>query len=145
VPSLFSVTELLTLGGAKLADLDAWGMSMVTWRGCVCSRLTPPGAWPTLLGRPPLGLTATGVADLNIHVAIMLNELRLPAALTKVVLGAAMQDFIDEARPTDDADWLTLVRAAATVSRERIEDYIGAATATGPLVPDPGQPRSRGK
>ncbi len=118
---------------------------MVIWRGCLCSRLTPPGAWPTLLGRPPLGLTATAVADLNLHVAIMLNELRLPAALAKVVLAGAMQDFIDEAKPTDDADWLTLVRAAATVTRERIEDYIGAATATGPLVPDPARSGPAGR
>ena len=41
--------------------------------------------------------------------------MRLPAALAKVVLAGAMQDFIDEVRPTDDADWLTLVRAARAV------------------------------
>ena len=145
VPAMFSATELLALGGADLAHLGAWGMSMLAWQGCVCSRLTPPGAWPTLLGRPPLGLTASAVADLNLHVAIMLNELRLPAALAKVVLGGAMQDFIDEARPTDDADWLTLARAAATVTRERIEDHIGAATAAGPLMPDPTPSGSPGR
>ena len=50
-----------------------------------------------------------------------------------------MQDFIDEAKPTDDADWLTLVRAARAATRERIEDYIAAATAAGPLVPDTGR------
>ena len=43
-----------------------------------------------------------------------------------------MQDFIDEVKPTDDADWLTLVRAARAATRERIEDYIAAATAAGP-------------
>ena len=59
----------------------------------------------------------------------------MPMAPEKVVLSAAMQDFIDEARLTDDADWLSLSRAARTLSRERIEDYVAAATATGPLVP----------
>jgi hypothetical protein len=139
VASMFSATELLALGGGRLADLHAWGMSMLTWKGCVCSSLTPPGTWPTLLGRPPLGLTAAGIADLNLHVAMMLKTLRLPAALAKVVLAGAMQDFIDEAKPTDDADWLTLARAAGSVSRERIEDYVGAATATGPLMPASGR------
>jgi hypothetical protein len=139
VPSMFSLTEVLTLGGGRAADLHAWGMSMLAVQGCVCSRLTPPGVWPTLLGRPPLGLTASALADVNLHVAIMLKELRLPAAVAKVVLSGAVQDFIDEARPTDDADWLTLVRSARTATRDRIEDYIAGATAAGPFVPDPGR------
>ena len=139
VASMFSLTELLELGGGRIADLHAWGMSMTAVQGCACSRLTPPGRWPTLLGRPSLGLTASAVADVHLHVAIMLRELRLPAAVAKVVLSGAVQDFIDEAKPTDDADWLTLVRGARHATRERIEDYIAAATAAGPLVPDAGR------
>jgi hypothetical protein len=114
-------------------------MSMMTVQGCVCSRLTPPGRWPTLLGRPPLGLTATAIADIHLHVAIMLKEMRLPAAVAKVVLSGAVQDFIDEIKPTDDADWLTLVRGARNATRDHIEDYIAAATAAGPFVPDTGR------
>ena len=139
VPAMFSLTEVLVLGGARLADLHPWGMSMMIAQGCVCSRLTPPGMWPTLLGRPPLGLTATALADVHLHVAIMLKEMRLPAAIAKVVLSGAVQDFIDEARPTDDSDWLTLVRSARSATRDRVEDYIAAATAAGPLVPDTGR------
>jgi hypothetical protein len=138
IAAMFSATELLVLGGADLDRLHAWGMSMVVAEGCLCSRLTPPGRWPTLLGRPPLGLTASAVADLNLHVATMLRDLRLPAPIAKVVLSGAMQDFIDEVRPTDDADWVSLSRAARSVTRERIEDYVAAATAGGPLVPDTG-------
>ena len=63
----------------------------------------------------------------------MLKELRLPAALARVVLSGAVQDFIDEVRPTDDADWLTMARTASSLSRERVEDYVALATATGPL------------
>jgi hypothetical protein len=145
VPGMFSLTEMLVLGGGSLTALQHWGMSMLAVQGCPCSRLTPPGRWPTLLGRPPLGLTATAVADVHLHVAIMLREMRLPAAVAKVVLSGAVQDFIDEARPTDDADWITLVRVARAATRDRIEDYIAAATAAGPFVPDssrrgPGQP-----
>jgi hypothetical protein len=139
VPSMFSLTELLALGGGAGAELHPWGMSMITPQGCLCSRLTPPGRWPTLLGRPPLGLTATALADVHLHVAIMLKEMRLPAAVAKVVLSGAVQDFIDEARPTDDSDWLTLVRAARAATRDRVEDYIAAATAAGPFVPDTGR------
>jgi len=139
VREMFSATELLVLGGGRPAEFDAWGMSMLGVQGCVCSRLTPPGRWPTLLGRPPLGLTASAVADLNLHVASMLRELRLPAAIAKVVLAGAMQDFIDEARPSDDGDWLTLARTARAFTREKMEDYVAAATAGGPLMPDVGR------
>ena len=74
------------------------------------------------------------MADLHLQVAMILRELNLPAALAKVVLSAAVQDFIDEVSPTDAADWLTMVRTAWTVSPERVEDYMAAATAVGPLM-----------
>jgi hypothetical protein len=138
VTSLLTLTELLVLGGGKPPELDAWGMVSVS-SGCLCPRLPRPGSWPRLVGRPQLGLVAAGVADLNLHVAVMLKELGLPAALARVILSGAMQDFIDEVKPTDDGDWLTLVRRARTVPRDRVEDYIAAATATGPLVPDSDQ------
>src|SRR5206468_1672071 len=48
VESLITLTELLVLGGGRPADLNAWGMSMLSAMGCLCSRLTPPGAWLTL-------------------------------------------------------------------------------------------------
>ena len=137
VLSMFSLTELFSLGGGRSADADAWGMSATMADGCVCPRLTPPGRWASLVGRPQLGLTAVGVADLNLHVAAMLKDIGLPAALTKVVLSGAMQDFIDEVKTTDDADWLTLARSARSVSRDRIEDYVAVATAVGPLIPEP--------
>ena len=130
------MTELLYLGGGPAAALDAWGMSAIASSGCVCTRLAPPNEWRTLLGRPQVGLMAATVADLNLHVAVMLRELRLPSALAKSVLVAAVQDFIDEVRPTDANDWLTLVRTAQAVPRERIEDYVAAAAADGPLIPE---------
>ena len=136
VVSMFSLTELLLIGGADLRPLDAWGMIGLASSGCLCSRLAPAGQWWLLAGRPQLGIIATGVADLQLRVAAALKELQLPAALAKVVLSGAMQDFIDEVRPTDESDWLTLSRLARTVTREQIEDYLAVATADGPLVPD---------
>jgi hypothetical protein len=134
--AMLSMTELVTLGGARLADLQAWGMAVTSVNGCLCSRVLPPGVWATLTGRPQLGLAAAVVPDVNFRIAVILKELDLPAPLAKIVLSAAMQDFIDEARPTDDSDWLSLSRAARAITRERVEDYVAAATATGPLMPD---------
>ncbi len=134
--SMFSMTELLVLGGGDLRTLDPWGMMALFTNGCLCSRLPTPGRWWLLAGRPQLGIVATGIADLHLHVAAKLKELQLPAALAKVVLSGAVQDFIDEVRPTDEGDWLTLARMSRTATREQIEDYLAAATADGPLVPD---------
>ena len=135
VPSLLSAAELLVLGGGRPSDFDAWGMTMLPTVGCLCSRVMPPGRWPLIVGRPQLGITGTGVADVNLFVAVRLKELNLPAPLARVVLAAAMQDVIDDVRPTDDADWLALARRARTITREQVEDYLAAATANGPLVP----------
>jgi hypothetical protein len=138
--SMFRLTELLALGGGRLAEFDAWGMVATAAGECGCSRLTPPSQFPLFAGRPQLGLTASTVADVNLHIAMMLLEMRLPAALAPSVLAGAMQDFIDEVRPTDDADWMTMARTALTLSRERVEDYVAAATAGGPLMPDTESP-----
>jgi hypothetical protein len=137
VESLFSLRELLALGSLPGdVDLDPWGTSAMVSTGCLCLRMPPPGRLPLLTGRPQIGLLATAVPDLNLHVARTMAGLRVPARLGKYVLSAALQDFMDEVRATDHDDWLSLVRAAAAVPRDRIEDYIAAAAADGPLLPD---------
>ena len=88
---------------------------MIPVNGCLCTRLLRPFLWPALSGRPQLGLAAAIMPDVNFRVAILLKELDLPAALAKVVLSAAIQDFVDEARPTDDGDWLSLSKAARSI------------------------------
>jgi hypothetical protein len=141
--AMFTLSEQLFLGGgAALAapggsgvDLNAWGMSALGTAGCLCTRMTPPGRWWALAGRPQLGIVATAMPDLNLHVAARLKELRVPAALARVVMSAAMQDFLDEVQPTDDNDWLTLSRESRVATREQVEDYLASATADGPLVP----------
>jgi hypothetical protein len=143
VATLFSLTELLYLGRAPVKDLQSWGMAAVASTGCLCTRLAPPNEWRSLLGRPQVGLMATTAPDLHLHVALLLRELQLPAAIAKAVLTGAVQDFIDEARPTDANDWLGLVRAAQNLSREKVEDYVAAATAYGPLVPETATDISR--
>jgi hypothetical protein len=137
--SLFSLGEFVAVGGGggrRQIDLDPWGTSAMISMGCVCTLMPRPGRVPLLSGRPQIGLMATAVPDLNLHVARVLSELHVPARLAKYVLGAAVQDFVDEVRTTDPDDWLSLVRAASAVPRERIEDYVAAAAADGPLVPE---------
>jgi hypothetical protein len=137
VASFFSLGELAALGGAgRRPDLDAWGTSALVSAGCVCTRMPSPGGLRLLIGRRQIGLLASAVPDLNLHVARMLAHLRVPARLAKYVLSAAVQDFVDEVRGTDPDDWLSLVRGAAAVPLERIEDYVAAAAADGPLLPD---------
>jgi hypothetical protein len=37
-------------------------------------------------------------------------------------------------RPNDPDDWLTLVRGAQEIQRDRVADYVAATTAEGSLV-----------
>jgi hypothetical protein len=137
IPEWFSLAELLVIGGGDRAAFDAWGTTALNSAGCACTRLAMPQTWRLLSGRPQTAPIAAGVADLNLHVALMLNELGLPAALARSVLSAAALDFIEVVAPKDPDDWWTVARAAQAVPRERIEDYIAAAAAVdGPLVAD---------
>jgi hypothetical protein len=137
LPSMFSLTELLRLGGgAPGADLDAWGVAALTSSSCPCTHVVPPSEWPLLEGRPQLGLMASAMSDLNLHVAVALHDLSVPAGLAQPVLEAAVQEFIESVAPTDPNDWWTLARSAQAVPRERIEDYIASTAAVGgALVP----------
>jgi hypothetical protein len=131
----FALAELLVIGGGDRTVFDAWGTSGLTSAGCLCARLALPWTWRMLAGRPQAAPIAAGVADLHLHVALTLHELRLPAALAHAVLSAAALDFIDGVAPKDDYDWLTVARTAQAVPPERFEDYVAAAAASdGPLV-----------
>jgi hypothetical protein len=138
ISSMFSLVELVMLGGgADEAVLNRWGTTALESVGCACTRMVTPRTWRLLSGRPQMGLMAAGVTDLNLHVALMLAELKLPAALAKSVLSAAVLDFIEDVAPHDAFDWWTVARSAQTIPRDQIEDYVAAAAAVdGPLVPE---------
>jgi len=137
VSSFFSLVEILRLGGgAPGADLDAWGMGALAVTSCPCTRMMPAERWHLLEGRPQIGAMAAAVADLNLHLAVVLEDLDVPAALTKSILSTAVQEFIERATPVHINDWRAVFRAAQSVPRERVEDYVAAAAAVGgPLVP----------
>lgn len=135
--SLFSFSELYYLGSpAPDLPIEQWSMSAEVIDGCLCKRAAPPGQWLLASGRPQIGGLAAFVADLNLLIAQALRARSLPARLARGVLATAMQDLIDTARPFHPNDWLTLVRAAQSISEDRIDDYVAALTAGGPLVND---------
>ena len=137
VASMFALGEMLQLGGgAAVEGIDAWGAAALPATGCACMAMPTPGALRRLIGRPQLGVLATAIVDLNLQVALILRDIRLPAAITRHVLAAATQDFIDQVQPLTADDWLSLARAAQSLRRERVEDYVAAVAADGPLVPD---------
>jgi hypothetical protein len=137
VEPLFSLAELLQLGSTGgIGSLSGWGMAASSYDGCVCTVLAPAGRWVLGVGRFPRGSVAVHVADLNLRVAEALAALNVPAALAKGVLAAATQDYVDRVKPSYADDWLTLVRSAQAVSDQRIQDYVAALAANGPLLPE---------
>jgi len=116
-----------TFGG--VSGLYSWG--------CACTRFATPRTWPVLAGRLQLPLMAAMMVDLHLQVALLLDQLGLPAALARTVLTVAVQDFIDEVEPKDGNDWWALSRRAQQLDRRRLEDYVAVAAAVdGPLVPE---------
>jgi hypothetical protein len=135
VPALFSLTELLHLGGGAELDVHAWGMSALDAFGCLCTVVPPPAIHRAVVGRDALGLLAVAVPDLNLRVAVVLRELNVPAGLAKAVLGVALHEYLRGVSPAHTDDWIALVRHARGLSHERIEDYLAAVAASdGPLL-----------
>jgi hypothetical protein len=132
---LFSMTDLLYLGGGGHLNLDAWGMSAMKVSGCLCTKLAAPGLWAILVGRQQPGLLVAAVADVNLRVAVALAEMRLPAQLARALLAIAVQDFVDGVQTVHSDDWLARIQTAQGLTRERIEDYVAVVAVDGPLMP----------
>jgi hypothetical protein len=132
----FSLAEVLIVGRPQAAiPLANWGAGSLPLNGCLCTAFEPP-RWNSYTGRVSMGILAGRLADVNLRLAELTAEAGLPARILPDILDAAMQDLIDRVRMIDDDDWLTLVRAAGTISRERFDDLAAALTAAGgPLVP----------
>jgi hypothetical protein len=132
----FALSELLQLGRVPAGvNVDAWGASAIAASGCLCTRVPTAPDWPSTIGRAEIGLIASRMPDLALRVAELLHELQLPAALARGVMAVATQDFVDRVEPADADDWRALAEAAASVSRDQVEDYVAAQTSGGPLLP----------
>ena len=136
--SHISLLELMWLGAPRpsiVPALDGWGAATFPLTGCLCLEMPRPGSWESLAGRPSVGLLATRGADVALFLAEEFSAMKLPAALVPAVLSFAMQDVLDAAQPAYFDDWSEFGRAARTISRDRVIDYVAALTSGGPLLP----------
>jgi hypothetical protein len=142
---LFLTTELAAVGRpAGAAMPEGWGTAQVALNGCLCRVFPNLPAPHRAEGRVGSGLLASAIDDLELHVLEALDELHVPLLLTRGVMSAAVQDFLDGARPAYLSDWLSLAGQIRDLPRERIIDYIAAQTADGPLVPAGASPNPNG-
>ena len=133
----FTLGEELWLGweGERPASAAAWGTSARWDDGCLCPRLAPPVPLDELAGRTADGRLAALSPDLNLRVAELMAEMKLPALLAPAILGLAVQDLMDEAAPAYLDDALAIARYARGLRRTRMEDYVAALVGRGPLAP----------
>jgi hypothetical protein len=130
----FSISERARLGGLRADDAAEWGtVSIVT--GCLCLRMPPVRIPEVIIGRVADGLVGGESADLMLGVAVILAELKMPAALAAPVLRYAMREFLDQVEPRHTADFEAFARQARALDRRTVEDYLGAIAAMGPLRP----------
>jgi len=144
---LFLTTEIAALGRPPgAASPENWGTAQIALNGCLCRVFPDTPAPHRAEGRVGSGLLATAIDDLELRILESLDDLHVPLSLTRGVMSAALQDFLDGARPAYLSDWLSLAGQVRDLPRERVMDYIAAQTADGPLVPagaspDPNGPR----
>jgi hypothetical protein len=132
-----SPSELLWLGGGRirLEALQAWGAPAGPRQGCHCLRFAGPGLREIVAGRRSAGMMASAFPDLNVRLAELLGELRMPAALLGPVLRAAALDFVNGAVNRDPDDWRGVTEFVQALGPEHLEQYLALLTTDGPLVP----------
>jgi hypothetical protein len=138
VPEFFSLGDLVRLGRLEresVGGLDAWGTSGYSFDGRLCLRYPDSQPFATLAGRRATGLLASLVSDLPLLVAETLSDQRLPAALTRSILSAATQDYVDRVSTAYEDDWLTLFADVQRTVPAHMDDYLASVTTGGPLVP----------
>lgn len=137
IEHLFSLSEMFWLGtDASALDrdaVDAWGMSYEAMTGCFCLRFPPAGSWDVFAGRASTSQLGWAAPDVNIRVAALLSNTGVPTALFPGVMSMAMQDYIDTVPAAYADDWQAISANAWALTRERIEDYVSALVANGPV------------
>jgi hypothetical protein len=133
VNQMFSLAELFRLGGGKPSAVDPWGTSHDAVTGCLCIRFPDDTAWELTIGRRDTGQLGARVAELNLRIAAMLADLGVPATLFPAVMALATQDYINTVPVMYPDDWAALAGGASALTRERVEDYVSAVVASGPV------------
>ena len=135
VEGVFTLAEVLTAAGDLAPVGHAWGMASEAVDGCYCLAYPDRAAWENFSGRPGAGQIAARLPDLALRLAELLTEIGVPAALLPATYAYAAQDFVDEAPAMHSDDGGALVQSARGLSRTRVEDYLAAVAARGPLRP----------
>jgi hypothetical protein len=136
--SFLSTGEVLWLGLGKRAagpGLNAWGAPGRLRLGCLCLRLDNRQSWDSFAGRWGSGLFVSGFPDLNLRLAELLSELRMPAPLLGPVLASATLDFVNAVVSRDRDDRRGLIEFVQALNATRVEQYLALLTTDGPLVP----------
>ena len=132
----FSAIERMRIGGLRAPAVDEWGTASLL-SGCLCVKMPPARIPELVVGRAADGLIGSQTADVMLRLAVILEELKLPAALASPLAAYAMRDFLDHVNPSHAADFEAFVRQARALDRPMVEDYLGAIAAVGPLRPAP--------
>jgi hypothetical protein len=133
-----SVSEIFAAGldGAPVPlRLDAWGVSGAARLGCQCLQMPAPRPLDVFAGRWFSGVLATGFADMNLRIAELLDQLRMPGMLLAPVLASATWDFLMNVRISDFDDTSAWADFVAAIGVDRVEQYLALLTTDGPLVP----------
>jgi hypothetical protein len=142
VAGFLSPSELLWLGLEPAADrvstdarLNMWGGPARPRLGCLCLQMLDRQPLDPFTGRWGSGIFASAFPDLNLRLAELLNELRMPAALLGPVLTAATPELVTHTVSRDADDRRALVDFVASLTVDRLEQYLALLTTDGPLVP----------
>lgn len=131
VDRFFTLTDFYRLGTTDDPP-DGWGQPGWVVDACWCvlppARVGPDG-W---LGRNA-ARAASVVGDLTLRLTELLEELRLPHALTEALLPMAGQDLVDGVRQISNTDWQAF-GWPRLIEASRIEDYLLALVAAGVLA-----------
>ena len=133
-----SPSELFWLGVGTSPGppgLQAWGAAGEGRLGCLCLQVPARVPWEAFAGRWYSGVFGSGLTDLNLRVAELLAELKMPAALLAPVLAPATLDVVDSATARDADDHRGIVEFVRALRVERVEQYLALLTTDGPLVP----------
>ena len=134
--AMLSMSEIFAAGldGAAPARFDAWGVSGEPRLGCQCLQM-PASAPDAYAGRWFSGVLATGFPDMNLRLAELLDELKMPGALLAPILASATWDFLMNVRINDYDDVPAWVSFVSAIGVDRLEQYLALLTTDGPLVP----------
>ena len=138
VATFLSPSELLWLGlgPARIdARLHAWGAPAKARLGCLCLQLLDRRPLEPYSGRWGSAIFVSAFPDLNLRLAELLAELRMPAPLLGPILTSATLELVNNTASRDADDRRALVEFVLGLTLDRVEQYLALLTTDGPLVP----------